>query len=136
MCSNVENHHKKVCWISGNHSKKVCLHAFYERNLLKKESIIASSLNKEGYETYFYRSKDSTIELDFIIRYRNEILPLEVKTKKGRAISLNQVLRKNNEYIKHGIKFANANIGYANNILTLPHFLSFLLKRFLEEYDF
>ena len=100
------------------------------------ESIIASSLNKEGYETYFYRSKDSTIELDFIIRYRDEILPLEVKAKKGRAISLNQVLRKNNEYIKHGIKFANANIGYANNILTLPHFLSFLLKRFLEEDDF
>lgn len=46
------------------------------------ESIIASSLNKEGYETYFYRSKDSTIELDFIIRYRDEILPLEVKAKK------------------------------------------------------
>ncbi len=100
------------------------------------ESIIASSLIKQGYEPYFYRSKDSTIELDFIIRYKNEILPLEVKAKKGRTISLNQVLGKNIEYIKHGIKFADANIGYANNILTMPHFLAFLLKRFLEDYNF
>ncbi len=97
------------------------------------ESIIASSLLKQGYDLYFYRSKDSTIELDFIVRYKNEILPLEVKAKTGRAVSLKAAIGKETEYIKHGIKFSNANIGYSNNILTLPHFLAFLLKRLLKE---
>ncbi len=97
------------------------------------ESIIASSLLKQGYDLYFYRSKDSSIELDFIIRYKNEILPLEVKTKQGRTVSLNTVIKNENALIEHGIKFADANIGYVNNVLTLPHFLAFLLKRFLED---
>lgn len=96
------------------------------------ESIIASELNKQGYELYFYRSKDSTIELDFIIRYKNEIIPIEVKNKNGRTISLNTVISKENN-ITHGIKFAESNIGYSNNILTLPHFSSFLLKSLLNK---
>ncbi len=95
------------------------------------ESIIASSLLKQGYDLRFYRSKDSTVELDFIIRYKSEILPLEIKAKQGRAVSLNAAIRKENAFVKHGIKFANGNIGYTDNVLTLPHFTSFLLKRFL-----
>ncbi len=97
------------------------------------ESIIASSLLKQDYDLYFYRSKDSSIELDFIIRYKNEILPLEVKAKQGRTVSLNTVIKNENALIKHGIKFADANIGYVNNVLTLPHFLAFLVKRFLAD---
>lgn len=96
------------------------------------ESIIASELKKEGYDLYFYRNQDSTIELDFIIRFKDEIIPIEVKNKNGRTLSLNKVLSKNNN-IKYAIKFTNTNIGYSNNILTLPHFTSFLLKRFLDK---
>ncbi len=96
------------------------------------ESLMASELNKQGYDLYFYRSKDSTIELDFIIRFKNEIIPIEVKNKNGRAISLNTVISKNDK-INHGIKFADSNIGCSNNILILPHFSSFLLRRFLDK---
>ena len=32
-----------------------------------------------------------------------------------------------------GVKFADANIGFENHILTLPWFTAFLLSRFLEE---
>ncbi len=97
------------------------------------ESIIASELNKQGYDLYFYRSQDSKIELDFIIRYKDEILPIEVKARTGRAISLNTVIKNDNSLITHGIKFANQNIGYSNNILTLPLFTAFLLKRYLDK---
>ena len=31
--------------------------------------------------------------------------------------------------IKYGIKFSNNNIGVANNVLTLPFFTLFMLKR-------
>ncbi len=97
------------------------------------ESIIASELNKQGYDLYFYRSQDSKIELDFIIRYKDEILPIEVKARTGRAISLNTVIKNDNSLITHGIKFANQNIGCSNNILTLPLFTAFLLKRYLDK---
>ena len=47
------------------------------------ESIIAAELKKQGYELCFYRSSDSTIELDFLVRFENEIVPIEVKAKNG-----------------------------------------------------
>ena len=97
------------------------------------ESILASELRKQGYDLYFYRSLDSTIELDFIIRFMDEILPLEVKAKNGRAVSLSSVIANSKINVSHGIKFADANIGYSNGIFTFPHSLAFLLKRFLGE---
>ena len=105
---------------------------FYIYNGAIYESIIASELNKQGYDLYFYRSKDSTIELDFLIRFKNEIIPLEVKAKNGRTISLNKVVA-NNNFINKGIKLANANIGVSENIITFPYFLIFLLKRYFSK---
>ena len=35
--------------------------------------------------------------------------------------------------INFGIKLAEKNVGFANNIYTFPYFLTFLLKRFLSE---
>lgn len=67
---------------------------FYVYNGAIYESAIASELNKQGYDLYFYRSNDATIELDFLIRYKDEIIPIEVKAKNGRTKSLNQVIKK------------------------------------------
>ena len=107
---------------------------FYIYNGAIYESVIASELNKQGYNLYFYRSKDSTIELDFLIRDKDKIIPLEVKAKNGRIKSLNNVIQ-NNELIKNGIKLANKNIGKENNIITFPYFLTFLLKRYFTNKD-
>lgn len=46
------------------------------------ENIAAICLYKQGYKIYFHRSNDSTIELDFLLRFNNDILPIEVKAKK------------------------------------------------------
>ena len=32
-----------------------------------------------------------------------------------------------------GIKLVDGNVGFANNVLTIPYFCAFLLKRFLSE---
>ena len=37
---------------------------------------------------------------------------------------------------KYGIKLANKNIGFNGHIFTFPYFLGFLLKRFLNEFEF
>ena len=35
--------------------------------------------------------------------------------------------------IKHGIKFTTGNIGISGNIVTMPYFCTFLLKRYMEK---
>ena len=107
---------------------------FYIYNGAIYESIIASELNKQGYDLYFYRSNDATIELDFLIRFKNEIIPIEVKAKNGRTFSLNKTIE-NNKLINKGIKLANANIGISKNIIIFPYFLTFLLKRYLAKIE-
>ena len=94
------------------------------------ENFAAEALMKQGYELFFYRSEDSRTELDFLIRLKDNIVPIEIKANKGSARSLNAVIEdKKIDEIKYGIKFSNNNIGVANNVLTLPFFTLFMLKR-------
>ena len=98
------------------------------------EDVICESLVKQGIEVYFYRSSDSTVELDFVIEDKDLIVPIEVKKEKGRTKSLRSLIE--NKTIKYGIKFSKNNIGFDGNILTFPYFVSFMLKRFLENTDY
>ena len=94
------------------------------------ENFAAEALMKQGYELFFYRSDDSRTELDFLIRLKDNIVPIEIRANKGSARSLNAVIDdKRIDEIKCGIKFSNNNIGVANNVLTLPFFTLFMLKR-------
>lgn len=94
------------------------------------ENFAAEALMKQGYDLFFYRSEDSRTELDFLIRIKDNIVPIEIKANKGSARSLNTVIDdKKIDEIKYGIKFSNNNIGVANNVLTLPFFTLFMLKR-------
>ena len=95
------------------------------------ESLISESLIKQGYKLYFYKKEDASIELDFVLRYKNEILPVEVKQGRGKSKSLNSIINEKN-LINYGIKFMDSNIGFNDNKFTFPYFLSFLLKRFLD----
>lgn len=96
------------------------------------ENLVAESLVKQGYkDLFFYKNEDSTIELDFLIRVKNEIVPIEVKAKRGKAVSLNKILE--NKILNFGIKLSMNNIGFEKNIFTFPYFLTFLLKRFFKE---
>lgn len=99
------------------------------------ESLVSEELVKSGYKLYFYKNESGEIELDFVIRVKNEIIPIEVKRNRGRSKSLNAILNGNNN-IKYGIKLTDGNIGYIDNKFTFPYFLIFLLKRFFNETDF
>ena len=98
------------------------------------ENIVSDMLVKAGYGLYFYKNEKSTLELDFMVRDRDSLIPLEVKAGDGAAKSMNHEIDKE-EYsdIKYGIKFADKNIGFNGKIYTFPYFMVFLLKRFLAE---
>lgn len=98
------------------------------------ENIIADMLVKEGYKLYFYKNEKGTLEMDFFIRDKDSLIPVEVKANDGSTISLNKLIEdKKYKDIKYGIKLGYKNIGFNGKFYTFPYFLTFLLKRYLKE---
>lgn len=97
------------------------------------ENIIAEALYKSGIELYYYKKEDSTLEEDFVTRDKESIVPIEVKSKIGTSKSLRALIDGDKyENIKYGIKIQKSNISFENNILTMPHFAAFMLKKCLD----
>ena len=96
------------------------------------ENIMAESLKKQGFELYYYKREDSTLEEDFFVRAKNFLIPVEVKAKNRTAKSLRTLLG-SDKYPDITIKFVRGNVGFADNIFTFPYFCSFLLKRYIKE---
>lgn len=98
------------------------------------ENIVGEMLVKQGYKLYFYKNEKSTIEMDFFIRDKDYLIPLEVKANDNATISLNNLIdNKKYKDIKYGIKLCNKNIGFNGKFYTFPYFLAFFLKRYLRE---
>jgi hypothetical protein len=96
------------------------------------ESIIGEALAKSGYELRYYKKENSTLEEEFFVRYKDFLVPVEVKAGNRNSKSL-ATLIKSKDYpeIGFGIKLIKGNIGFQANIFTFPHFCAFLLKDFL-----
>ena len=98
------------------------------------ENIVSDMLVKEGYNLYFYKDDSKKIEMDFMVRDINSLVPIEVKANDNATISLNNLINnKSYKDIKYGIKLCNKNIGFNGKFYTFPYFVAFLLKRFLKE---
>ena len=98
------------------------------------ENIVADMLVKQGYQLYFYKNDKGTIEMDFFLRDADSLIPVEVKANDSATASLNKLIsNKKFSDICYGIKLANKNIGFNGKFYTLPYFLTFMLKRFINE---
>lgn len=100
------------------------------------ENIVGEALAKQGYQLYYYKREDSTLEEDFFIRTAESLIPIEVKAKSGRTKSL-RTLIDTDKYsdVRYGFKLSGNNIGYSDKIFTFPYFCTFLLKRLLKNFD-
>lgn len=98
------------------------------------ENIVSDMLVKEGYNLYFYKNTKGTIEMDFFIRDKDSLIPVEVKANDNSTLSLKKLIESNNyKDIKYGIKLCNKNIGFNGEFYTFPYFMTFLLKRYIRE---
>ena len=98
------------------------------------ENIVGDMLVKSGYELYFYKDDRKKQEMDFFVRDKNSLIPVEVKANDNATTSLNNLIdSKKYKDIKYGIKLCNKNIGFNGKFYTFPYFLTFLLKRYLKE---
>lgn len=100
------------------------------------ESIAGETLVKAGYKLFYFKDDSSQIEMDFFIRGKNSLIPIEIKSKDGSTASLNKLIEKDKYAdIKFGIKFGDRNIGFNGKFYTLPYFTMFLLKDFIKTID-
>ena len=98
------------------------------------ENIVSDMLVKAGYDLYFYKNAKGTIEMDFFVRDTSSLIPVEVKASNNATPSLNNLIEsKKYKEVKYGIKLCNKNIGFNGKFYTFPYFLTFFLKRFLDE---
>ena len=98
------------------------------------ENLMADFLCKSGQRLYYFH-KDSGLELDFLVRFRNECVILEVKARSGKAKSMATILKNKGTYhVNNAIKLGRYNVGREGAILTIPLYMGFLIEdRFVDE---
>lgn len=100
------------------------------------ENVAAQELKAHGFELYYFNSKKQG-ELDFVIEYQGNVLPLEIKSGKAytRHNALDNVLKDERYAIPQAFVFCNENISVAEKITYLPiYMIGFLEKEKIEEY--
>ena len=91
------------------------------------EALVAEALHKRG-GSLFYFAKDTGLELDFVVNLAGEATILEVKAVNGNAKSAKTVLKHPEHYGKTQlIRIKDGNVGFADGILTIPHYMAYLL---------
>ena len=83
----------------------------------------------ENLRLYYFR-KDSGLEVDFVTRYKGECVLVEVKSKDGNIKSSKTILSHPDKYhVNHAIKLGDLNVGTSGQFLTLPLYMTFLLRQ-------
>lgn len=94
------------------------------------ENAIAQELKMQSFELYYFNSKKQG-ELDFVIEYEGNILPIEVKSGKNyaRHNALDNVLSTSRYQIERAIVFCNENIHKKDKIVYMPVYMAGMLKK-------
>ena len=100
------------------------------------ENIVAEALVKAGSTPVYFKRDNSTLELDFLLRSKDRVVPVEVKSEKGSGKSLRTVIDSDHyPEISWGIKLINGNVGFANHLLTIPQWTAFLLPQIIKNFN-
>lgn len=85
------------------------------------ENIISESLLKRGYKLYYYKTQNSSMEIEFVIEKNGEVIPIEVRAGNDSTPSLNSFINKYHPKVSY--KFVNGNVGFLDGKKTLPHYM-------------
>ncbi len=89
------------------------------------ENLIFDILVKRGYKLYYYKTDNSTQEIEFLLTKKDGIIPIEVKSKNGSTLSLNNYIT---EYQpRYAYKLINGNIGVVDAKITLPLYMAMFI---------
>ena len=98
------------------------------------ENIIAEALVKAGATLAYHKKENSTLEMDFFLRSGECLVPVEVKSTNGKSKSMRTMLDSEHyKDIKWGVKLVRGDVGFNDNILTIPQWCAFMLPRLLKD---
>ena len=93
------------------------------------ENVVAQELKAHGFKLYYYNSKKYG-ELDFVIEYNGQILPIEVKSGKDyrRHSALSNIMSISNYSIDEAFVFTNFNVEVKDNIVYYPIYMLMFIE--------
>lgn len=98
------------------------------------EALVFDSLSKAGLEPYYF-AKGSGLEIDFVVSYNGYPTLVEAKAKTGNTKSSKTVMNHPEHYGKTKlIKIGDYNISEEGNIITIPHYLTFVLGKIKHDF--
>ena len=93
------------------------------------ENYVLQTLIANGLKPYYY-TFDNRYEIDFIIQYQNEIIPIEVKAGKSLNNTSLKVYNQINEP-KIRIRFSMKNLNKDDNLINIPLFMVEYLEKLI-----
>ena len=88
------------------------------------ENYVAPALCSKGYSLQYYKPGDN-MELEFVIEYEGDVVPIEVKAGNSSTRSLNEYIMTYRP--KVAFKFITGNVGMSDNKVTLPGYMIMFL---------
>ena len=85
------------------------------------ENLVFDILNKMGKELFFYKNDSNTQEIEFLYESEDGVVPIEVKSKNGKTISLNNFIEKYNPKVAYKIIYGNQGIDGKKK--TIPYYM-------------
>lgn len=90
------------------------------------ENIIADIFNKLGRKLYYFEYRNR-LEMDFIIRYKDKVTAVEVKSAENtKAKSMTNIIQ--NWKVPQGIKLSSKNISGNETVMNYPLYMAMFLK--------
>lgn len=95
------------------------------------ENAIAQELTAHGYENLYYFNSKKQGEVDFLIEYKGNVLPIEIKSGKDYKIhsALDNLLKNENYNISQAVILCNGNVERNGKKLYLPIYMTMFLKK-------
>lgn len=92
---------------------------------------MAQELNSHGFNNLFYYDSKKIGEVDFLIEYEGEVLPLEVKSGKNYVNhkALDNLLSEKQYKIKEAYVLCDGNVEMRGNIIYFPIYMIDFIRK-------
>ena len=100
------------------------------------ENFIAQELTACGHDLYYYNNKKRG-ELDFVIEYDGEVLPIEVKSGKDYKVhrALSNIMDCTEFKLNNAVIFNNSNLQIEGKLTYAPIYMAMFLKQEIKKED-
>lgn len=89
------------------------------------ENLVFDMLLKRGFSLNYFKNDKNTQEIEFVYVKDGSVIPIEVKSKNGATVSLNNFITEYNP--PYAYKLISGNLGVSENKITLPLYMAMFI---------